>query len=417
MHALRVACGLAMVVAAAAGCATTTSGKPTGPFSVSRATFPDSATATPTSNTPTSTSSAPTSTATPPPTSAPTSTTPAAPSFATLFSRQRSGVVRIETVGCSDSGIGTGFLLSPTQVLTVAHVIDRSVVVSLIDGDQRTTGTVVGIDRTRDLALVRAARPLVGYHFRLATALPHVGDDVAAIGFPVGDPITFTRGNISGLNRRVPVDGQLRSGLIETDAPINPGNSGGPLIAQSGAVVGLVDAKNTQASGIGYAVPATQAAAHVHSWGNGTPLPPAQCSHPLGPGGTDVPAPNGIDRATAAGIAAAFTTYFNGIDTGNYAAAWAVLSPPRRATVSLRAFADGVSTSYDSDVRVLSARRIDATTVSVVVSFVSLQRADKGPNGDVCDVWTLDYRMVRAGDGSWLIDEAQPYHGRTHTSC
>ena len=92
--------------------------------------------------------------------------------------------MRIETVGCSDSGIGTGFLLSPTEVITVAHVVDQSVVVSLKDAGQRTTGTVVGIDRTRDLALVHADSPLAGYHFTLADSLPAVGDDVAAIGFP-----------------------------------------------------------------------------------------------------------------------------------------------------------------------------------------------------------------------------------------
>ena len=85
--------------------------------------------------------------------------------FADLYAKEQSGVVRIETLSCSDSGVGTGFLLSPTLVATVEHVIDQSVVVSLIDGTQRTTGTVIGSDPVHDLALVRAATPITGRQF------------------------------------------------------------------------------------------------------------------------------------------------------------------------------------------------------------------------------------------------------------
>jgi hypothetical protein len=43
--------------------------------------------------------------------------------------------------------------------------------------------------------------------------------------------------------------------MIDTDAGVNPGTSGGPLIGQNGPVYGLVDAKNSQAEGIAFAVP------------------------------------------------------------------------------------------------------------------------------------------------------------------
>jgi serine protease Do len=270
--------------------------------------------------------------------SASATATATAPNFSALYAKEQSGVVRIETVGCAAAGVGSGFLISPSLVLTVAHVVDQSVVISLIDGSQHTPGTVVGIDRGRDLALVRSSRPLSGFHFGLASRLPQVGDEVATIGFPIGDPITFTRGNISGLNRNIPVDGQVRVGLIETDAPINPGNSGGPLITADGSVGGLVDAKNTEADGIGYAVPAAQAGPLIEGWrGNGA-LPPSTCADPLGPPQADanVPTPNGLDEQTAAGITAAFNTYFEGINTGNYAAAYAVLSPRRQLPVLRR---------------------------------------------------------------------------------
>lgn len=349
----------------------------------------------------------------------PSATTSSAPSFSQIYAKQRSGVVRIETVGCAGSGIGTGFLLSPTEVVTVAHVVDQAVVVSLKDAGQRTTGTVVGIDRARDLALVRADSPLAGYHFKLASRLPAVGDDVAAIGFPIGDPITFTPGTVSGLHRQIVVDGSARHDMIETDAAINPGNSGGPLLGGDGTVYGLVDAKNVDAEGIAFAVPATQASLDVASWRSGSAYPPSNCSDPLGPSQTTsaVSPPAGISRSAAIGIARAFTTYFDGINSGDYQAAWNVLSPQRRAASSYESFANGDATSYDTDVLVIAAFQDSAYQARVALGFTSLQRSDKGPDGDVCDNWTLNYTMVLLSDGNWHIDNAEPFQGSSHTSC
>lgn len=351
-------------------------------------------------------------------------TAPPALDFATIYAREQSGVVRIETLSCNAGGIGTGFLLSPTLIATVNHVIDQSVVVSLIAGSQRATGTVVGADPAHDLALVRSSRPLTGYHFQFATTSPAVGDPVAAIGFPIGDPITLTHGDISGLNRNVTVTGNPvpQSGLIETDAPLNPGNSGGPLLNQSGDVVGLVDAGRSNANGIAYAVPATQASPADQRW---TAHPVIQsaatCQNPLGPAQAqpNVPAPAGgqVTTAQASGIVAAFNTYFGGIDTGDYAAAYDVLSPRIRAEASEASFADGDATSYDSNITVLDAHAVDASTVTVALAFTSLQTADKGPNGDTCDNWTLQYTMVQGPDGTWYIDGTQAYGGAEHIAC
>jgi hypothetical protein len=291
----------------------------------------------------------------------------------------------------------------------------------LVIGQQRTTGAVIGIDPQQDLALVRTASPLRGYHFRLDSALPHVGDEVAAIGFPIGDPITFTRGNVSGLHRQISVDGESRSGMVETDAAVNPGNSGGPLMAADGSVVGLVDAKNMDASGIAYAVPATQAIPRIAEWRSQASLSTATCSNPLGPSqaGADVPEPPGIGRQDAAGIAAALTTYFGGIDAGHYAAAYRVISPRLRSAAGYQSFVSGDATSYDYNFHVLDVRRVSTTTVDVALAFVSLQRADKAPDnsGDTCDKWTIDYSMVEDAPGSWFIDGAEAYGPSLYTTC
>ena len=145
--------------------------------------------------------------------------------------------------------------------------------------------------------------------------------------------------------------------MIETDAAVNPGNSGGPLFAPDGTTYGLVDAKNVDAEGIAYAVPARDAARDVALWQNAPSLPPANCSDPLGPEQTaeQVAPPAGIERGAADGIAHAFTTYFRGINSGDYHAAWDVLSPRRRAGASYSSFAAGDATSYDTDMYVIAA--------------------------------------------------------------
>lgn len=350
----------------------------------------------------------------------PASSKALAPDFASVYAKEQSGVVRIEVVGCSDSGIGTGFLLSPTLVATVDHVVSESTVVSLAAGDQHTTGQVIGSDPDHDLALVRVDSPLTGYHFRFAEASPQVGDRVAAIGFPIGDPITLTQGGVSGLERDIDVDGRHRSGLVETDTPVNPGNSGGPLLAADGTVVGLVDALNTSANGIAYAVPASQAGPQMTQWTRspGT-VAPASCTTPLGPSQeqTAIPAISGLDAGASSGISSAFETYFDGINTGDYDAAWHVLSPRLRSGSSLESFADGDATSFDFAQRVIDATQIDPSTATVVLEFTSIQASDKGPDGDTCDDWTLVYTMVEGSDGTWYIDATTPYHGSSHTSC
>jgi S1-C subfamily serine protease len=350
------------------------------------------------------------------------STSNAPDSFAGLYREDSTGVVRIETVSCDGQGVGTGFLLSPTLVATVNHVVDQSSAISLVVAGQRTSGTVVGTDSSRDLALVRADKPLNGHLFTLSSTAPDVGSRVAAIGFPIGDPITLTQGGISGLDRTITIDGADRSGLIETDAAVNPGNSGGPLLTVSGDVVGLVDALNTEANGIAYAVPASTAAPLFAAWKSSPqPVAPAHCANAVGPrqeNPPDIGTPGGnIPNEVKTAVSQALGTYFDGINSGNYAAAYAVLSPRMQAQFSYDSFAKNTATSYDNDFTVLGARQPDPNTVVIGIGFSSLQAPGYGPNGETCDNWTLDYTVIRGTDSNWLIDATAPHNGSTHTAC
>lgn len=96
------------------------------------------------------------------------------------------------------------------------------------------------------------------------------GDEVAAIGAPLGLDRTVTRGVVSAI--RVLPDGMK---LIQTDAAINPGNSGGPLINLRGEVIGIAVVKvvHAQVQGLGFAVAADTALARLGSAIRTRPVP------------------------------------------------------------------------------------------------------------------------------------------------
>jgi S1-C subfamily serine protease len=206
-----------------------------------------------------------------------TSTSSTGSSFADLVDRVRTGVIQVEVDSCDGSAIGTGFLVKPRLVATVEHVVDGALSIKLKrNGKLLGKATVVGVDRDRDLALLRTSKPISGYDFGFAGKAPRLGEEVAAIGFPLGLPLTVTKGSVSGLDRAIPIDGLKRRHMVQTDAAVNHGNSGGPLLStETGEVVGLVDLGSTVANGIAFAVSAEVAKPLLQAWAV-APQPPVQ---------------------------------------------------------------------------------------------------------------------------------------------
>ena len=117
---------------------------------------------------------------------------------------------------------------------------------------------MLGADPILDVAVLRIPVPDAGLPKATlgdSDAL-QVGEEVIAIGHPMGLEQTLTRGVISGTDRLLsefPLN--LMLPLIQTDAAINPGNSGGPLVNRCGEVVGLTSALLADAKNIGFAIP------------------------------------------------------------------------------------------------------------------------------------------------------------------
>lgn len=215
-------------------------------------------------------------------------------SFADVVSAVRSGVIRIEADTCEGTGIGTGFLVGPRLIATVEHVVDGATSVKLKRGKTTLgTATVIGEDRDRDLALLRADHVLSGHQFQLLSESPRLGQEVAAIGFPLGLPLSVSRGSVSGLKRSIPIEGITRRRLVQTDAAVNPGNSGGPLLtADTGQVVGLVDLGTNEANGIAFAVSAQVAQPLLTAWRTAPqPVAASQCDYGYSPPAEAAPEP------------------------------------------------------------------------------------------------------------------------------
>ena len=176
-------------------------------------------------------------------------------------------VVNVKVQTGAGQGEGSGVVIDESGIiLTNFHVVECSLDVAVVFNDDehgRMDGQVLGGIPTRDIAVVRVeADDLTPIAIGSSSNL-RLGDDVLAIGFPLGlgDSPTVTRGIVSALDRRIQAGastGESREleGLLQTDAAINPGNSGGALIDRGGRLVGIntAAAQAGQAENVGFAI-------------------------------------------------------------------------------------------------------------------------------------------------------------------
>jgi putative serine protease PepD len=161
---------------------------------------------------------------------------------------------------------GSGFVLDRSgHILTNNHVVSSASDIEVVlQSGRRITATLVGRDARTDLAVLKVTQRTGLEPLELGrSADVAVGDQVLAVGSPLGLSGTVTAGIVSALDREVRL-GSQRATAIQTDAPINPGNSGGPLVNARGEVIGVNTAIATLGSqgsiGIGFAIPIDRAA-------------------------------------------------------------------------------------------------------------------------------------------------------------
>lgn len=159
---------------------------------------------------------------------------------------------------------GSGFIISENgYVVSNYHVVEGAQRLRVIMSDSKEyDATLVGFDDVNDLAVLKIDATDLPYVKLGSSETLAVGDQVLAIGNPLGElTSTLTVGYVSAKDRMVNIDGTSIN-MLQTDAAINSGNSGGPLFNMNGEVVGITTAKFSGTSssgatieGVGFAIP------------------------------------------------------------------------------------------------------------------------------------------------------------------
>jgi S1-C subfamily serine protease len=217
--------------------------------------------------------------------------------------------------------------------------------------------------------------------------------------------------------------------LLQVDGLFVGGDSGGPLVAADGTVVGLVEARATQAPGIGFAVSVLAARPAFARW-QARPQPlqvTGDCAAPVGPPEAVAQVSDVSGSPDGPGVQAVLGRFATALNAGRYAEAFALFSPAaqRRTTLPDWAAQERSSRLFDIVVHQVlpatpagsAAARPSATPagnegreVLAEVSFTSVQDTALGTNGQVCSLWQLTYLLVWSG-GGWRIDRATAQQG------
>jgi S1-C subfamily serine protease len=168
------------------------------------------------------------------------------------------GTVAYQTIGVVVNARGT--------VLTAFHVVDGAAQIQVEFADGTRTAAHVTTGRPeQDVAVLDVDQLPEIVVPAVMAGPPPVGDDVFAVGNPLGLRHSLTAGVVSATDRTIGTSRGPLQGLIQFDAAVNPGNSGGPLLNRAGQVVGIVTglanpARQSFFVGIGFAVPIGTAA-------------------------------------------------------------------------------------------------------------------------------------------------------------
>ncbi len=210
-----------------------------------------------------STSTAPTTTVT----TASTSSTSTETQQEAAIAKVEPGVVELKVTTAQGEQIGSGVIIDTKgDIVTNDHVIsgEQSIVAVLSNGSTEQA-QLIGTSASNDLAVVRIApfANMMVIQIGNSSTLK-VGQEVLAIGNPLGITETATSGIVSALSRSVAESTSVTlANAIQTDAALNPGNSGGALINLQGQLIGIPTLgavnteSNTAANGVSFAIPSS----------------------------------------------------------------------------------------------------------------------------------------------------------------
>lgn len=329
-----------------------------------------------------------------------------------IYALERTGVVRVQATTCDGSGSGSGYFISDRMVVTAAHVVEGATAVSLRGDHGVVRGTIVGLDKAKDVALVRAEPDSQGsvnngFVFTFAPVPAKVGTELHVLGYPLGHQLSMSSGTVTSTDARIDVEDRSVAGVLQLDAASVPGNSGGPVVDRFGQVIGSVEAAAVSAQrdslgqpiyipqpGINYAVPSSIVAPAVWSWkADPRPVPFATCAAPSEPPVVTVKS----SHVEAPILGRMFEAYFGAMVAEDYESAWQLLSPAAHTQAGgYDAFTSLYAGSTFATVVFEKALMTDVLTDTADVSY----RLTKG---SACRVHHVKYTL-RLDAGHWRIE-------------
>ncbi len=179
-------------------------------------------------------------------------------------------VVSIQVALGEQSGTGSGVVIDGAgYIVTNNHVVsmaaadpDNATLRVVFSDGTRAPARIVGRDIKTDLAVLKVDVGNLTVAQLGRSDDVRVGDDVVAVGSPLGLSKTVTSGIVSALHRPVRLAGEGTDtdaviDAVQTDAAVNPGNSGGPLVDDEGRVIGINSAIRSESGGsigLGFAI-------------------------------------------------------------------------------------------------------------------------------------------------------------------
>ncbi|MDC3412742.1 S1C family serine protease [Aquibacillus sp. 3ASR75-11] len=187
----------------------------------------------------------------------------------TIIHEAQKGVVQIEAAGEESDMIGSGFLYNEKgDIITNAHVVkDANAIYVKTTNASTYPAAVVGIGKETDIAVIRVPQLANQSPMQLEqNIVTDVGDEIIAVGSPLGFQNSVTLGIISGMNRSFSIDDFSYTNVFQISANITNGNSGGPLINRdSGKVIGINSAGAEEGT-IGFSIPIKNIIDQVTEW-------------------------------------------------------------------------------------------------------------------------------------------------------